>query len=136
MWLFQVAAGEVDMAIGGDQGGSIRLPASWCGIVGLKPTFSLVPFTGAIGLYPQIDHLGPMARTVTDCATLLQVYYICCDSMGGLMLLRLSRVVGLLNITSFILKVCRTTVNSFLVTLFHVTNAKPLTSKRQCLHFC
>ena len=69
----QVASGEVDMAIGGDQGGSIRLPAAWSGIVGLKPTFGLVPYTGAMGLDMSIDHLGPMAKTVLDCATLLEV---------------------------------------------------------------
>lgn len=68
-----VASGEVDMAIGGDQGGSIRLPAAWSGIVGLKPTFGLVPYTGAMGLDMSIDHLGPMAKTVLDCATLLEV---------------------------------------------------------------
>jgi len=45
----QIAAGEVDMAIGGDTGGSIRLPSSWCGCVGLKPTFGLVPVTGSLG---------------------------------------------------------------------------------------
>ncbi|MDR3438716.1 amidase family protein, partial [Telmatospirillum sp.] len=43
-----VAAGDVDMAIGGDQGGSIRVPASYCGVVGLKPTHGLVPYTGAM----------------------------------------------------------------------------------------
>jgi amidase len=68
-----VAAGEVDMAIGGDQGGSIRIPASHCGIVGHKPTHGLVPYTGAVSLDPGVDHLGPMARTVEDVALLLEV---------------------------------------------------------------
>ena len=61
------------MAIGGDQGGSIRLPASFCGIVGMKPTWGLVPYTGAMSLETTIDHVGPMTRTVKDCALLLQV---------------------------------------------------------------
>ncbi len=61
------------MAIGGDQGGSIRLPAAWNGIVGLKPTFGLVPYTGVMGLDGSIDHVGPMAKTVQDCALLLEV---------------------------------------------------------------
>ena len=69
----QVHAGNVDMAIGGDQGGSIRIPASWCGIVGLKPTIGLVPYTGAVSIETTMDHLGPMARTVSDCALLLEV---------------------------------------------------------------
>jgi len=68
-----VAAGEVDMAIGADQGGSIRMPASFCGIVGLKPTYGLVPYTGAVGMEYSLDHLGPMTRTVADCALLLEV---------------------------------------------------------------
>ncbi|XP_071083302.1 amidase-like [Haliotis cracherodii] len=68
-----VASGEVDMALGGDQGGSIRIPASWCGIVGLKPTFGLVPYTGAMSLETTLDHLGPMTKTVADCAVLLEV---------------------------------------------------------------
>jgi amidase len=68
-----VAAGEVDMAIGGDQGGSIRIPASWCGIYGLKPSYGLVPYTGAFPLDPTLDHLGPMARSVEDVAALLEV---------------------------------------------------------------
>ncbi|XP_060581871.1 amidase-like [Ruditapes philippinarum] len=67
-----VANGEVDMAIGGDQGGSIRIPASWCGIVGLKPTWGLVPYTGAVPIETTCDHLGPMTRTVRDCAVLLE----------------------------------------------------------------
>ncbi|XP_041457865.1 amidase-like isoform X2 [Lytechinus variegatus] len=68
-----VLVGDVDMAIGSDQGGSVRLPAAWTGIVGLKPTYGLVPYTGAWSLEPSVDHLGPMARTVRDCATLLEV---------------------------------------------------------------
>jgi amidase len=68
-----VAAGECDAAIGGDQGGSIRIPSSWCGIYGLKPTWSLVPYTGAFPIEPSLDHLGPMARTVDDLAALFDV---------------------------------------------------------------
>lgn len=49
------------------------MPASFCGIVGLKPTWGLVPYTGAIGLDASIDHIGPMTSTVADCALLLQV---------------------------------------------------------------
>ncbi|XP_061179044.1 amidase-like [Saccostrea echinata] len=67
-----VARNIVDVAIGGDQGGSIRIPSSWCGIVGLKPTFGLVPYTGIIPMEITIDHAGPMARTVKDCAILLE----------------------------------------------------------------
>ena len=63
----------VDLAIGGDQGGSIRLPASYSGIYGLKATHGLIPYTGIAGLNPMIDHTGPMARTVEDCALLLGV---------------------------------------------------------------
>jgi amidase len=61
------------MSIGADQGGSIRLPAANSGLVGLKPTWGLVPYTGVISLDATIDHVGPMTRTVSDCATLLQV---------------------------------------------------------------
>ncbi|XP_003724618.2 uncharacterized protein LOC100890319 [Strongylocentrotus purpuratus] len=68
-----VKIGEADMAIGSDQGGSVRLPSAWSGIVGIKPTFGLVPYTGAMGMDAAIDHLGPMARTVEDCALLLEV---------------------------------------------------------------
>ena len=68
-----VAAGEVDLALGGDQGGSIRIPASLCGIVGLKPTHGLIPYTGAFPIERTIDHLGPMTRTVADAALLLGV---------------------------------------------------------------
>ncbi|MBV8454878.1 MAG: amidase [Deltaproteobacteria bacterium] len=68
-----VAARQVDMTIGGDQGGSIRVPSAWCGIYGLKPTYGLVPYTGAFPIELTIDHLGPMARSSADCALLLEV---------------------------------------------------------------
>jgi amidase len=61
------------MSIGADQAGSIRVPSSWSGIVGLKPTFGLVPYTGASSLEYTIDHLGPMARNVGETALLLEV---------------------------------------------------------------
>ncbi|RPA64835.1 amidase [Gordonia oryzae] len=68
-----VASGEVDLAIGGDQGGSIRIPASFCGVVGHKPTFGLVPYTGAFPIERTIDHVGPITRTVSDAAAMLSV---------------------------------------------------------------
>ena len=61
------------MAIGGDQGGSIRIPASFCGIAGIKPTYGLVPYTGICAIEPTVDHTGPMAKTVTNSALLLEV---------------------------------------------------------------
>lgn len=68
-----VASGAVDMALGGDQGGSIRIPASWCGIVGLKPTYGLVPYTGIFPIEGTLDHTGPMTKNVADAALLLEV---------------------------------------------------------------
>ncbi len=68
-----VAAGEVEMALGGDQAGSIRIPASYCGVYGMKGTFGLVPYTGAVSLEPTIDHCGPMTANVADNARLLEV---------------------------------------------------------------
>src|ERR1700722_4276186 len=68
-----VAAGEVDMAIGGDQGGSIRMPASYCGIYGMKPTWGLVPYTGVMPIEATIDHTGPMTANVRDNALMLEV---------------------------------------------------------------
>lgn len=68
-----VARGKIDMAVGADQAGSIRIPASWCGIVGLKPTFGLVPYTGAVCIEATLDHIGPLTKTVADCALLLEV---------------------------------------------------------------
>ncbi|WP_353987127.1 amidase family protein [Ruicaihuangia caeni] len=66
-----VAAGEVDFAIGSDTGGSIREPASWTGVVGLKPTTGLVPLDGTPIFEPSLTALGPMARTVEVCAQVL-----------------------------------------------------------------
>src|SRR4051795_2737626 len=63
--------GEADLALGGDQGGSIRLPASWSGCCGHKPTYGLVPYTGIFPIELTLDHIGPMARTVADCALML-----------------------------------------------------------------
>src|ERR1043166_1041081 len=67
-----VAAGEVDMAIGGDQAGSIRIPAAHCGLYGLKPTFGRVPYAGAVSSEFVIDHLGPITASVADNALLLE----------------------------------------------------------------
>lgn len=68
-----IASNLVDLALGGDQGGSIRIPSAWSGIVGLKPTHGLVPYTGIVGFDLTIDHIGPMTRTVEDAALLLSV---------------------------------------------------------------
>jgi aspartyl-tRNA(Asn)/glutamyl-tRNA(Gln) amidotransferase subunit A len=67
-----VAAGLCYGALGSDTAGSVRLPASHCGIVGLKPTYALVSIRGVIPLSWSLDHVGPMARTVADTAVLLQ----------------------------------------------------------------
>jgi amidase len=68
-----VAGGLVDLATGGDQGGSVRLPAAFTGIVGHKPTHGLVPYTGAFPIEQTLDHVGPMTRTVADAALVLGV---------------------------------------------------------------
>jgi amidase len=68
-----VAAGEVDISFGGDQGGSIRIPAAFCGIVGHKPTFGLLSHFGiGFGSDQSIDYTGPLTRTVEDAAATLQ----------------------------------------------------------------
>ncbi|HEY7834618.1 MAG TPA: amidase [Ktedonobacterales bacterium] len=66
-----VAAGECLGAIGTDTGGSIRIPAACCGVTGFKPTYGLVDATGVIPLSWSLDHVGPIARSVADCALLL-----------------------------------------------------------------
>ncbi|KAM0417116.1 hypothetical protein ACHAPT_012892 [Fusarium lateritium] len=63
----------VTLAMGSDQAGSVRIPASYNGIYGLKPTFGLVPYTGATSMSPMIDHLGPLASNLEDIAAILEV---------------------------------------------------------------
>lgn len=67
-----VAAGEVDIALGGDQAGSIRIPASYSGVVGLKPTYGLVPYSGIMSIEATIDHTGPMTADVATNALALE----------------------------------------------------------------
>jgi amidase len=68
-----VALGEADMALGGDQGGSIRIPGSYCGAYGLKPTHGLVPYTGIMPIELTLDHTGPITANVENNALLLEV---------------------------------------------------------------
>jgi amidase len=63
---------NIDITFGTDQGGSIRLPAAWCGVLGLKPTFGLVPYTGIMSIDQSFDHAGPLARTAEHLALALQ----------------------------------------------------------------
>jgi aspartyl-tRNA(Asn)/glutamyl-tRNA(Gln) amidotransferase subunit A len=67
------AAGAGFASLGTDTGGSVRIPASFCGLVGFKPTFGLIPLEGALNLSPTCDHAGPLARTVADAHALLEV---------------------------------------------------------------
>ena len=66
-----LAAGLADAALGSDTGGSIRIPAACCGVVGFKPTWDLVPLEGCFPLAPTLDHAGPMARSVEECTAML-----------------------------------------------------------------
>ena len=68
-----VAAGLFLGGLGTDTGGSVRIPAAFCGISGLKQTFGLVPKSGCVPLGYSLDHIGPMARSVEDCAAMLDV---------------------------------------------------------------
>src|SRR5204862_8308331 len=68
-----VAAGAAYGAVGSDTGGSIRIPASHCGLVGVKPTYDRVSRAGALALSWTLDHVGPLARRVEDAALLLSV---------------------------------------------------------------
>jgi aspartyl-tRNA(Asn)/glutamyl-tRNA(Gln) amidotransferase subunit A len=67
-----LAAGLADAALGTDSGGSIRIPAACCGVVGFKPSYGLVPLEGVFPLAPTFDHVGPMARRVEDCTRMLE----------------------------------------------------------------
>jgi aspartyl-tRNA(Asn)/glutamyl-tRNA(Gln) amidotransferase subunit A len=67
-----VAAGDVELALGTDSGGSIRIPAAWCGVFGFKPTYGLVPSDGCFPLAPSYDHVGPIASSVAGCVELMQ----------------------------------------------------------------
>jgi aspartyl-tRNA(Asn)/glutamyl-tRNA(Gln) amidotransferase subunit A len=69
-----LAAGLAEAALGTDSGGSIRIPAACCGVVGFKPTFGLVPLDGVFPLAPTFDHAGPMARTVDGCARMMEAF--------------------------------------------------------------
>jgi aspartyl-tRNA(Asn)/glutamyl-tRNA(Gln) amidotransferase subunit A len=67
-----LAAGIVEYGLGTDSGGSIRIPAACCGVVGFKPTFGLVPLDGCFPLAPSFDHAGPMARDVAGCERMME----------------------------------------------------------------
>jgi aspartyl-tRNA(Asn)/glutamyl-tRNA(Gln) amidotransferase subunit A len=68
-----VASGMVGLAMGSDTAGSIRLPATFCGIVGLKPTYGVISRRGVVPLSFTLDHAGPLTRSVEDCALAMQV---------------------------------------------------------------
>ncbi|MGB2953006.1 MAG: amidase [Gaiellaceae bacterium] len=67
-----LAAGLAEAALGTDSGGSIRIPAACCGVVGFKPTYGLVPLDGCFPLASSFDHAGPMARTVERCTEMIE----------------------------------------------------------------
>ncbi|WP_242628349.1 amidase family protein, partial [Klebsiella quasipneumoniae] len=67
-----LAARAVDMAIGCDQGGSIRIPSAFCGTYGMKPTHGLVPYTGIMPIEATLDHAGPITANVRDNALMLE----------------------------------------------------------------
>ena len=68
-----LAAGLADAALGTDSGGSIRIPAACCGVVGFKPTYGLASLEGVFPLAPSFDHAGPMARSVAECTAMMSV---------------------------------------------------------------
>lgn len=68
-----VAANECFFALGSDTGGSIRQPASYCGVVGMKPTYGTVSRYGLIAYGSSLDQIGPLCKDVTDCATIMEI---------------------------------------------------------------
>ena len=78
-----IAAGDVELALGTDSGGSIRIPAAWCGIVGFKPTWGLVPADGCFPLASSYDHVGPMASSVEGCEELMRALAGAGSTGGG-----------------------------------------------------
>jgi aspartyl-tRNA(Asn)/glutamyl-tRNA(Gln) amidotransferase subunit A len=84
-----LAAGLADYALGTDSGGSIRIPAACCGVVGFKPTYGLVSTDGVFPLAPSFDHAGPMARSVAECVEMMEALVddfevVTLDSLGDL----------------------------------------------------
>ncbi len=67
-----LAGGMVPLALGTDTGGSVRIPAAFCGVAGLKPTFGTISKRGVVPLAPSLDHVGPMARAIGDLAMVLE----------------------------------------------------------------
>ena len=68
-----VASGAADVALGCDQAGSVRIPASFCGVYGMKASFGLLPYTGILGMEAMLDHVGPMTANVGDNALMLEI---------------------------------------------------------------
>src|SRR6201999_3643686 len=68
-----IAAGMFLGGLGTDTGGSIRIPAAYCGVTGLKPTYGRVPRAGCLPLGFSLDHIGPLAHSALDCALMLNV---------------------------------------------------------------
>jgi aspartyl-tRNA(Asn)/glutamyl-tRNA(Gln) amidotransferase subunit A len=78
-----LAAGLADAALGTDSGGSIRIPAACCGVVGFKPTYGLVPLEGIFPLAPTFDHAGPMSRDVATCVRMMEALVAGFEVSGG-----------------------------------------------------
>ncbi len=91
-----LAAGLAEGALGTDSGGSIRIPAAWCGVVGFKPSFGLVSLDGCFPLAPSFDHAGPMARDVGTCAEMMGALApgLATERLGSLRDLRIAAAEG------------------------------------------